>query len=303
MKTIFFGTPEAAVPVLRRLVGIADVTTVVTRPDRPRGRSRRPVPSAVKLAADELGIAVRQPETSADLHAELGDRTPFDVAVVVAFGLLIRSETLALPRHGFVNVHFSVLPRWRGAAPVQRAMLAGDTRTGVTLMAMDEGLDTGPVLSTASTTIGPHEDAGALTERLAVLGAGLIARWLPAIVAGQVSSTPQDDREAVTARKLASDERWVDLSCEPGTFLAAVRALSPWPGAWVRHDGEPLRIVRAEIGAIGLAPGELTVHAGGLHLGVGDGSVLLLEVQPAGKRGMSAMDWLRGLRSGPGLVS
>ncbi|HVR34029.1 MAG TPA: methionyl-tRNA formyltransferase [Acidimicrobiia bacterium] len=303
MKTIFLGTPPAAVPVLLRLVGNADVSTVVTRPDRPRGRSRRPMPSAVKIAADELGIGVFQPETSADLQAGLGDRSPFDVGVVVAFGMLIRPETLALPRHGFVNVHFSVLPRWRGAAPVQRAMLARDTRTGVTLMEMDEGLDTGPVLSTASTAIGPHEDAGALTERLAVLGGVLIERWLPAIVTGRVASTPQDQREAVTAPKLASHERWVDLSSEPATFLAAVRALSPWPGAWVRHDGGPLRIVLAEIGSIRLAPGELTVDDGGLHLGVGDGSVRLLEVQPAGKRGMNAMDWLRGLRNGPGAVS
>ena len=303
MKTIFFGTPAAAVPVLRRLVGISDVSTVVTRPDKPRGRSRRPMPSAVRSAADEFGIGVFQPETSADLHAGLGDLPPFDVGVVVAFGMLIRPETLAVPRHGFVNVHFSVLPRWRGAAPVQRALLAGDDRTGVTLMEMDEGLDTGPVLSTASTAIGPHEDAGELTERLAVLGGVLIERWLPAIVAGRVASTPQDHREAVTAPKIASDERWVDLSSEPATFLAAVRALSPWPGAWVRHDGEPLRIVRADIGSTLLAPGELRVHGGGLHLGVGDRSVRLLEVQPAGKRAMPAMDWLRGLRNGPGSVA
>jgi methionyl-tRNA formyltransferase len=217
--------------------------------------------------------------------------------------MLIRPQTLAVPRHGFVNVHFSILPRWRGAAPVPRALLAGDSRTGVTLMEMDEGLDTGPVLSSASTAIGPHEDAGTLTGRLAVLGGVLIERWLPAIVAGRVASTPQDHREAVTAPKLASDERWVDLSSETAMFLAAVRALSPWPGAWVRHDGAPLRIVRADIGSILLAPGELRVDGGGLHLGVGDGSVRLLEVQPAGKRAMNAMDWLRGLRNGPGSVS
>ena len=296
MKAVFLGTPAAAVPSLHALGTIADVELVLTRPDRPRGRSGRPRPSAVNEAAATLGLPVAHPETAADVASALAAAGPVDVALVVAYGMLIRPEVLVVPRAGFVNVHFSILPRWRGAAPVQRAILAGDAMSGVTLMQMDAGLDTGPILATTATRIGEREHAESLTARLAHLGAGLVARWLPAVTGGRVAQVAQDPDRASVASKLRSEERWIDVRAPSRDVLGAVRGLTPWPGAWVRHPTGALRILQAEHGTASLAAGELRLDRGGLEMGTGEGAVRLLRVQPEGKRAMSAPDWARGLR-------
>lgn len=303
MRAVFAGTPVAAVPALVALSRTADIRLVVTRPDRPRGRSRRQQPSAVKQAALDLGLTVSQPETGAQLSETVGSVDDIDVAVVVAYGALVRPDVLAMPRFGFVNVHFSILPRWRGAAPVQRAILAGDHRSGVTLMRMDEGLDTGPILATASTAIGSDEDAAELTGRLSEMGAELLETWLRPIVDGGVAPIVQDSSRATTAPKLRSDERWIDVAAPANTVLAAVRGLAPWPGAWAHHETGALRVHQAMRGTLGLEPGVLARGSDGLAMGVGDGSILLVEVQPEGKRRMPAVDWARGLAAGLGRLS
>jgi methionyl-tRNA formyltransferase len=303
VRAIFLGTPAAAVPSLTALGGFSEVATVVTRPDRPRGRSGTPQPSEIKQAALELGLEIAQPATAAELAEVVASHAPFDVALVVAYGMLIRPMTLSVPKAGFVNVHFSVLPRWRGAAPVQRSILAGDDRTGVTLMQMDEGLDTGPTLATLSTALGPLETGSSLTSRLADLGARMVTAWLPAAAEGRLAAVPQDQASATHAPKLVSTERWIDLERGAVAVLAAVRGLTPWPGAWIRHDGGAVRIVAARRGSSNLPRGVLKVIDTTLELGTPAGSVELLEVQPEGKRVMGAMDWARGLRDGPGRVS
>ena len=303
MRTIFLGTPAAAVPSLRALGGFSEVAAVVTRPDRPRGRSGRPQPSEINQAARELGLEVAQPETAAELADVIASHAPVDVALVVAYGMLVRPTTLLVPKAGFVNVHFSALPRWRGAAPVQRAILAGDDRTGVTLMQMDEGLDTGPTLVTISTAVGPVETGSTLTSRLAGLGAAMVTAWLPAAVEGRLAAVPQNGTAATHAPKLASTERWIDLERGAVAVLAAVRGLAPWPGAWIRHDSGAIRIVAAGRGSADLPPGILGVIDTRLELGTSTDAIELVEVQPEGKRVMGAMDWARGLRDGPGRVS
>lgn len=302
MRLLFLGTPPAAVPALRALDAISDVVAVITRPDRARGRSGRPRPSAVADAAQSMGLDVHKPGGADELEA-LVTGFEVDVAVVVAFGMLVRPSSLDRPRCGFVNVHFSVLPRWRGAAPVQRAVMAGDPRTGVTLMRMDAGLDTGPVLVTRSTAIAARENASELTDRLAVMGAGLIAEHLQAIVDGRVVPIPQDAGRVTVAPKVAGEERWVRLDDGADAIARAVRGLTPWPGAWVRASTGPLRIVEVAPTSRHADPGELRLDGGDLILGTAHGSLVLVVVQPAGRRPMGGADWARGMRDGPGRVT
>jgi methionyl-tRNA formyltransferase len=300
VRTVFLGTPAAAVPALRALAAIADVRAVVTRPDRPRGRSGRPVPSEVAAAAEGMGLDVVRPKTADDLRDALAGIGRIEVGLVVAYGMILRPEVLAVSTHGFLNVHFSLLPRWRGAAPVQRAVMAGDTRTGVSLMEMDEGLDTGPVLVTHSTAIGPKEDADGLTRRLAVMGGELVTRWLPRL--DRLAPAPQTEELATLAPKLRTEERWLDpATTRVDDAIAAVRGLTPWPGAWVRHATGRLRLREVGRGTIDGPPGTLRVVDGALELGVTDGSIRLDVVQPEGRRAMRGIDWARG--RGPDLGS
>jgi methionyl-tRNA formyltransferase len=299
VRAAFLGTPPAAVPALESLCEIADVTLVVTQPDRPRGRSNKPQPSPVKSEAVLRGIPVSQPEKSSEIQGILTESGALDVAVLVAYGKLIRPEALAVPRAGFVNVHFSILPRWRGAAPVQRAVLSGDRRTGVTLMQLGPGLDTGPIWSTATTGIGNRETAASLTLRLAGMGAGLLRRWLEPIVNGAVAASPQSEDQATYAAKIETDERWLDLTESTETVLRRIRGLTPWPGAWVNHDGGKVKILDAEPGELSLEPGEISL-ATRVEVGVGDGSIALGVVQPEGKGPMDAEAWMRGRQGGVG---
>lgn len=299
MKAAFLGTPLAAVPALESLCEFADVALVVTQPDRAQGRSSKPQPSPVKSEASRRGIPIAQPEKSSEISRVLAGAGNLDVVVLVAYGKLIRPDALAMPLAGFVNVHFSILPRWRGPAPVQRAVLNGDRRSGVTLMQLDAGLDTGPIWSTATTGIGPKESAVDLTSRLARLGAGLLRRWLEPIVAGAVAASPQSDSQATYAAKIDTDERWMDLTQPTGVILRRIRGLTPWPGAWVNHDEGKLRILDAEPGDASLRPGEIRMHHR-VEVGTGDGAIVLRRVQPEGKGPMSADAWMRGRQGGPG---
>jgi methionyl-tRNA formyltransferase len=293
MRIAYFGTPADAVPPLRALVDAGhDVALVVTQPDRRRGtRGNDLVPSAVKRAAADLGLTVATPEkarevvdTVAGLDADLG--------VVVAFGQLLPPALLATTRHGFVNVHFSLLPRWRGAAPVERALLAGDSETGVAIMAVEEGLDTGGVYAEAHVELDDEVTAGELRERLTALGTDLLVRELPTIP----GRTPRpQEGEPTYAHKLTVDDFRVDPQRTPTELDRIVRAANPKPGAWCTVDGRRLKVWRAR--AVTDAPATRAVgsiDAGGvLQCAVG-GGLQLLDVQPEGKRTMTAEAWLAG---------
>lgn len=299
----FLGTPPAAVPSLQTLHAVGAIEVVITRPDRPRGRSGRPRPSAVKLAALDLDLPVSQPESSADLHRLLSESRSLDLAVVVAFGMLVRPETLMLPANGFVNVHFSLLPRWRGAAPVQRAVLEGDRRTGVSIMRMDEGLDTGPVVAIRSTPIGKEETAGGLTTRLAEMGGAMVASTIPALLEGSAVATRQPEHGATLAPKIRPEDARLSFAEAPGAFCRRVRAMHPSPGAWAMRGDERFRISMARPATGADEPGALSLVDGRLRCGVRSGAVELVEVQPEGKRPMPGPDWARGRREALGTLS
>lgn len=277
-----------------------EVAAVVTNPDRPGGRGMRPRPSPVKTTADRAGIHVMQPERARDpsLRARLEALHP-DVAAVVAYGSLLPRELLEVPRLGFVNVHFSLLPAYRGAAPVQRAVMDGATATGVSVMVLTEGMDEGPVLAAAATSVGARESAGEVGERLARTGAELLVATLPRYADGSLRPRPQDDERASYAPKVSAEEARVDWSAPARTVVDLVRGLDPTPGAWTTLRGRRLKVHRAVIsGRRTLAPGRIGVAEDGLLAGAGDGDVRLEEVQLSGRRRLTGAELARGLRVG-----
>jgi methionyl-tRNA formyltransferase len=300
IRSVFMGTPEAAVPILDALRRISDVDLVVTRADKPRGRSKRPVSPPVKDAALEWDLDVAQPTAAAGLYDVIARVEP-DVVVVAAYGRIIRPDLLSLPRNGFVNVHFSLLPRWRGASPVARAILAGDGVTGVALMVMDEGLDTGPVIGMVETEIATDDTTGTLTARLSDLGAEMVTTSLPLFLDGEISPTAQDDELATAAAKIETAEAFVDPELHSVEAVdRAIRAFNPKPGAWSIVDGERMKLWRAEVASgDGPKPGVAAVIDGEVLLGTRTGSMRLLEVQPSGKGPMEAAAWMNGRRGEP----
>ena len=300
MRAVFYGTPAEAVPSLAALGGMAEVVLVTTRADKPRGRSGKPQAPPVKEAALELGLPVSQPLRAVHDLDRLRSLEP-DVAVVVAYGQILPPELLAVPRHGFVNVHFSLLPRWRGASPVVRTILAGDELTGVTLMQLDAGLDTGPVVAVSPTRVGAGESAGELTARMAGMGAALLVEHLPAYLAGARVPRPQPEEGVTAAGRVRVEEAFVDPTRHrPQAVLRAVRAFDPKPGAWTSLDGVRLKLwrARAAVGG-GPEPGVAAVVGGAVLLGAAGGPVELVEVQPEGRNRMGAADWMRGRRQQP----
>jgi len=303
VRILFAGTPEFAATALKALAKAGhDIALVLTQPDRPAGRGLQPKPSAVKRLALALGLTVYQP---AELKSEAARRplvdTPTEVMVVAAYGLILPPAVLALPRLGCVNIHASLLPRWRGAAPIQRAILAGDTETGITLMQMDAGLDTGPILSMARLPIAQDETAGSLHDKLAALGAEEVVRLLPRLAAGEVKSQPQDEAQAVYAPKIGKDEAHIDWR-QPAILLdRVVRAFNPTPGAWTEWRGQVLKIWRACPAAGRGTPGTvLSASADGLRVACGEGALDVLELQRAGGRRLGAAAFLAGQGLAPG---
>lgn len=299
MRLVFAGTPEFAVPALKALaVAGHEIAAVLCQPDRPSGRGRRMVAGPVKRSARELGFDVFQPKTlnSPPVLADIQARQP-EVMVVVAYGLLLTPEVLALPDHGCVNVHPSLLPRWRGAAPIPRAIEAGDAETGVTIMRMDEGLDTGPVLAQDRTPIMARDTAGALHDRLAGLGAALLVKTLAGVEAGTVEEVPQDESRATYAAKLTTADATVDWRADAGRIERQVRAMNPWPVARARRRGYILRIFESEVAQRGASgtPGEI-VAAGrqGVDVVCGQGILRITVLQREGGRPLPASQFLNG---------
>ncbi|HIP97224.1 MAG TPA: methionyl-tRNA formyltransferase [Anaerolineae bacterium] len=299
-RIVFMGTPPFAVPTLEALVtqGSYELVCVVTQPDRPAGRGRRLAAPAVKEAALAHGLPVWQPRTLRDPEAvgKLHALSP-TVIVVAAFGQILSPDVLAIPPWGCLNVHASLLPRWRGAAPIPAAILAGDEETGVTIMLLDEGMDTGPILTQASLPIHPEDTTGSLTERLATLGADLLIATLPRWLAGEIQPRPQDHSQATICRPLRKEEGWLNWSRPAIELERRVRAYSPWPGAYTTWRGQRLKVLRAASlmdwhGP--QPPGQVIALPEGTAVATGKGALLLLEVQLAGRRATAIADFLRG---------
>jgi methionyl-tRNA formyltransferase len=319
VRLVFAGTPEVALPALRALAASRHtVTAVVTRPDAPAGRGRRTVASPVAVLADELGIAALKPARPSEpsFLASLSALAP-DCCPVVAYGALIPQAALDIPRHGWVNLHFSVLPAWRGAAPVQHAVLRGDDITGATTFELVKELDAGPVYGTLTEPIGPADTSGDLLGRLALAGAQLLVATLDAIEDGTARAIPQPPDGISLAPKLTPADARVDWKLPAHLIDRQIRACTPEPGAWTDFESTRLKLwpvtpttPAAPVGsgapatapdpAPPQAPGELRIERGAVYAGTGTSPVRLGDVQPPGKRRMPAADWARGLRADSG---
>lgn len=291
------GSPAFAVPTLRKLADHYPVIGVVTQPDRPAGRGRILTPPPVKVLAQKLGIALIQPEKlrEPEAQAKLQEWAP-DLIVVTAFGQILRKSVLELPTFGCINVHASLLPRWRGAAPIQAAILAGDMQTGTTIMRMDPGIDTGPILTQQAIDILPEDTAETLGWRLSEAGGDLLIQTLPGYLEGVLLPEAQSETGATYAPMLTKDDGRLDFAQPADALARRVRAFSPWPGAFLDWQGSPLKVHRAHVadGAATAVPG---THCTIDHLPAVytvQGCLVLDEVQPAGKRSMSGRDFLSG---------
>jgi methionyl-tRNA formyltransferase len=305
LRTVFFGTPDFAVPSLLALLRHSHVVAVVSRPDRPRGRGQHAQPPPVKATAIAHGVPVLQPVRMKDdgLRLTLMELQP-DLAVVAAYGRLLPQSLLDVPRMGFINVHASLLPRWRGAAPVHRAVLAGDEETGITIMRVVLALDAGPMLGRVVTPIDPEETSEELEGRLATLGATLLGDVLDRLAAGPIAETPQDDGAATYASRLEKSESRVDWGRPADVIHNQIRGLQPWPMATTEFAGRRVLLRRSRVEArdAGSAPAGTVVAADADRLVVtaGQGTLRLTELQPEGRRSMSARDFLNGTHVRPG---
>jgi len=313
MKILFMGTPEFAVPSLKLLLEAGcDIAAVVTQPDRPKGRKRELTPPPVKSFALERGLEVLQPEKlrSPEGVAAVAALAP-DLIVTAAYGQILPKAVLELPRLGCINVHGSLLPRYRGGAPIQRAIINGEPVTGVTLMYMAEGLDTGDMIAAAEVAIEDADTAGTVFAKLSETGARLLLEWLPRIADGTAPRTPQRDEEATYAPNLTREDEKLDWGGTAREVFNRVRGLNPMAGGFTYLDGEVFkvwgcRIPQASDQAMrpewsGLAPGSvLETGSFGIRVRTGDGSVVLTEVQPAGKKALPAEQFARGARLAPG---
>ena len=304
MRLVFAGTPAVALPALDALLASDhDVVAVVTRPGKPAGRGRKLAPSPVAARAAERGIAILSPHLAGDPEflVQLADLAP-DACPVVGYGALLPIAALAVPRIGWINLHFSILPAWRGAAPVQRAILAGDDMTGASTFLIEAGLDTGPVFGIVTEPIGPHDTAGDLLDRLAVSGAELLRQTMDGLAAGRLVGAAQSTDGVSHAAKLRPDDVRVDWDKPAMHIDRLARAATPEPGAWTTFRATRLKLGPVRLaGPLELAPGELRDLGGdGVRVGTATGPVTLTTVQPAGRPAMDAAAWARGVRLTPG---
>jgi methionyl-tRNA formyltransferase len=291
------GSPDFALPSLRALAGNYDVVGVVTQPDRAFGRGRGLKPPPVKTFALELGIPVIQPEKLKQPEAmeQLRAWEP-DLIVVAAFGQILRKEVLELPRHGCINVHASLLPRWRGAAPINAAILHGDEETGVTIMQMDAGLDTGPMLAKRSIRLTPRDTAGSVFQALSTLGVDLLLETLPGYLSGVLQPVPQPEEGATYAPMLKKDDGKLNSDSDVHELERRVRAFNPWPGAFMDFDGTMLKVHRSHVEEGNVEAGKRLVVENQPAVAARGGLLILDEVQPAGKKPMSGKSFLAGAR-------
>lgn len=296
MRLVFMGTPEFSVPALAALVDAGhEIAAVYTQPPRPAGRGKRARVSPVQAKADKLGLALYTPVSLKDAAAQAEfANLQADLAVVVAYGLILPQAILDAPRVGCLNIHASLLPRWRGAAPIHRAILAGDEETGICIMQMEAGLDTGPVLLRRETPIGPEETVAALHDRLSQLGASTIVdtlRDLPSL-----KPQPQPADGVTYAEKIDKAEAAINWDVPARQVDRQIRGLSPFPGAWTAHSGKRLKLLGSRLGSGQGAPGEVLATDGGLTIGCGNGAVEVTELQVEGRARQTAQDFLRGAR-------
>ena len=309
-RAVFFGSPDFAVPCLEVTAAATDLRAVVSQPDRPAGRGKQLHEPAVKVAARRLGVPMLQPEKirTPEFEAALRAHAP-EIFVVVAYGRILPPSLLAIPAFGPWNVHASLLPRLRGAAPIQWSIIRGDSRSGVAIMRMEAGLDTGPVAAVAETTITDDDTTGSLSERLARLGADLLAETLPRIAAGQVAPVAQDDAASTLAPPLEKDDGRLDFSQPARAVSARARGVDPWPGATALLDGETVKLFRPRVvaaGALASAPVEaragtvLRADGDGLLVACGDGAVAFGELQLPGRKRLPTGVVLNGRPIAPG---
>jgi len=304
VRVLFAGTPAVAVPSLDALVQAGfDVVAVLTRPDAPIGRKRVLTPSPVAARAAELGIdVIHAAKVDADVTAKIAALAP-DIAAIVAYGGLIPRPALDVPGHGWINLHFSLLPAWRGAAPVQRAVIAGDDITGAVTFLLEEGLDTGPVFGTLTEAVRPDDTSGALLERLSRSGAVLLAQTLSAIESGRAAAVPQSG-EVSLAPKLGLDDGRIDWHQPALAIGRRARGVTPEPGAWTTLDGQRVKLEPVVLRTDGppLQPGRVLLHGKSVLVGTGSHPVELTRIQPSGKKMMAAADWARGQAALEGVV-
>lgn len=292
---VFMGTPDFAVPALRLLMQHHSVLAVVTQPDRPAGRNRKVQESPVKQAAAAAGIAVFQPEKIRRAEAiETLRQWPADLFVVAAFGQILPQVVLDLPRFGSLNIHASLLPRWRGAAPIQAAVRAGDAVSGITIMRMDAGLDTGPILTQREIALAAGETGASLHDKLSALGGELLIDTLPGYLDGRIVPQAQDDELATLAPRIQKDEGRIDWSRPALDIDRLVRAFTPWPGTFTYWGGKLLKILAGAPGEGRAEPGQAIVRDGALAIGTGDGLYVPARLQLEGRAAASAADFLRG---------
>jgi len=298
IRIVFMGSPDFAVPTLQALAAEYPIAGVVTQPDRPAGRGRKMQAPPVKVAAEELGLAVIQPPRlrAPEATQAVRDWHP-DLIVVAAYGQILRPEVLDMPRFGCINVHASLLPRWRGASPIQHAILAGDSQTGITIMQMDPGMDTGPILRQQAIPIQPQDTAGSLSDKLSRLGGELLLKTLPDYLAGNIQPQAQDQSLATIAPLLKKSDGELDFS-QPAALLARkVRAFQPWPGAFFYWQNNQVKVFNVSIApGQNASPGERLIHQNMPAIQTSDGLLVLEQLQPAGKKRISGHQFLLGAR-------
>ena len=297
MSILFAGTPQNAAVTLRELlVAGTPISLVLTRPDAPVGRKAVITPSPVAIVANEFSIPVIKSNVVAEAEIKEIRSHHIEFAIVVALGVLLKQDALAAIPKGWFNLHYSLLPRWRGAAPVQHALMAGERETGLTIFKIDSGLDTGPIASSLETEVQPEETAGELLSRLTNLGVSLLLETIPRIDAGLVALEPQATTGATLAPKLGKVDCKIELNRGSNEVSNQVRGVTPEPGAWIPFGDQPLKLISVRESQLQLVVGQLTNKDGRIYVGCKSGALELLEVQPSGKNRMASADWYRGLQ-------